>query len=257
MTKETEKTTTTSLLEARRLFQEKVKDPARDKVVDVKPKQGRAYQFKYADLEAILTGQRPLLSECDLVLDQVTKIDGSMIVLISTLSHVPTNESMVSEYPVGSTGLGHQQLSAALTYSRRLSASTILGITTTDDNDMKDDVDITTSPKVKMNANQAKDEINWEAIQNSIDKAETLARLNTISTRVKANEDIWPGSYVSSAYERIAAQRIAVADKMLSEITDVDKLNDTFQDIEASLQGLVDWDTLSAIFRKQEQRILG
>jgi hypothetical protein len=44
---------------------------------------------------------------------------------------------------------------------------------------------------------------------------------------------------------------------MLSEITDVDKLNDTFQDIEASLQGLVDWDTLSAIFRKQEQRILG
>lgn len=230
--------------------QEDLQDPPRDKVVDTSK-----YKFKYADLAAVMAALRPVMHRHGLSVVQRTQVRDGMVFLLTDLSHA-SGTTISGEYPVCSTNTNHQQMGAAMTYSRRQAISAMFCITSVDDVDAEPAGNVNDGPKVRMTAHQAKTEINWAAIQEAIDSAKTLEKIAHVEKRVKANDGIWPGSYTSQAKDRIQAARIAYADAKMAEARDVDALNEVFAEMEAALDKFVHWDDLAALHKKHEARIL-
>jgi hypothetical protein len=92
------------------------------------------YEYKYADLPSILEAITPILSEHNLVLTQHTKIDGSLLTLVTRVTHI-SGDQIEGEYPVCSTSGEHQKMGSALTYSRRYGLSSLLSISVDEDVD--------------------------------------------------------------------------------------------------------------------------
>ena len=228
------------------------RDPVRDQKVDA----GKM-KFSYADLEGVLKTLRPILGKHGLWIAHRTVIRDGLIILVAQLRHETGEGGEPSEYPVANVNSNHQQIGAGMTYAQRRTDALVTGIASTDDKDTEGTANLGDGPKQKMSAHQARQEVNWEAVQSSIDNAQTLEKLTNIEQRVEANKGIWPDSYVSSANERIIAQRLVVADKKMSDAKDVDALNDVFSDMEAALEGKVPWPELAALHKKHEGRLLG
>ena len=82
----------------------------------------------YAPLDAVLEAVRPVLNKHGLALTQATFVaDGTLFVRCSVV-HVATGEAHHAEYPAGGFALQHQQLGAGVTYARRYSLLSILGV---------------------------------------------------------------------------------------------------------------------------------
>lgn len=92
----------------------------------VKDTQGQ--RGKYAPLDAVLEIVRPILNKHGLALTQPTFVDGDTLFVRTVLVHMSTGETHESVYPAGAMTLQHQQLGAGVTYSRRYSLLSMLGV---------------------------------------------------------------------------------------------------------------------------------
>ena len=90
---------------------------------------------KYATLTAIWDACRKPLTDNGLAVVQAFRVDESgMLLLVTKLAHV-SGEWMVSEYPVTPTQNSPQGLGSAVTYARRYTLSSLVGVVADDDDD--------------------------------------------------------------------------------------------------------------------------
>jgi hypothetical protein len=82
----------------------------------------------YAPLDAVLETVRPILNKHGLALTQATFVSDGTLFVRSSVVHVATGEHHDAEYPAGGFALQHQQLGAGVTYARRYSLLSILGV---------------------------------------------------------------------------------------------------------------------------------
>lgn len=82
----------------------------------------------YAPLNTVLDAVRPILNRHGLALTQPTFVEGDTLFVRTVLVHKATGETHECTYPAGLLTLQHQQLGAGVTYSRRYSILSILGV---------------------------------------------------------------------------------------------------------------------------------
>lgn len=90
---------------------------------------------KYAPLDCVLEIVRPILNANHIALTQVPSIEGDTLLIRTVLVHTPTGETHECAYPAGVLTLQHQQLGAGVTYARRYSLLSILGVFPADEDD--------------------------------------------------------------------------------------------------------------------------
>jgi len=108
----------------------------KNRSVTIQPKEGRAYHFRYADLEAIFAAVRPALAANGLALVQPidTRSDGGGV-MITMLTH-SSGQSLVAETVLPKMGdRDPKQYGALITYMRRYMVSSMLGVAADDDLD--------------------------------------------------------------------------------------------------------------------------
>lgn len=92
------------------------------------------YKNRYADLRSVLGSVTPALAKHGLLLIQRTRPDESGLVLVTEVVHAATGERLDSIYPLTPARPNDPQaLASALTYARRYSTLTLLGIAPEDD----------------------------------------------------------------------------------------------------------------------------
>lgn len=102
----------------------------------VKSKNNPFFKSKYADLEAVVEATIPLLNKYGLLASQTTflKSDSVVPLLRTSLIHVESGESIISEIPIiTKDDTDPQKVIAGMTYMRRASLTTICGLVTMDD----------------------------------------------------------------------------------------------------------------------------
>lgn len=228
--------------------QGELKNPEKTKQADT----GK-YKYNYADIGDVLEAVLPVLSKHGLSLTQPTKIVDGAIILITRIS--TGDEWIESEYPVCSLNGNHQAMGAAMTYARRYALTSLIGVAAVDDTDGEGAAPAGEGPREKMNANQAKSELNWDAIQSKIDNAKDLVTLDKQEEWVEKRKGFWPDSYYWQAKERVTFNRLEKVTERLSNCKDIDQLSNEFADIEAALEGKVKYDEIAGIYRKAEERL--
>jgi hypothetical protein len=93
------------------------------------------FKNKYASFASVLNAVTTALDKHGLILVQTTKVrENGAAILVTELVHVETGQSLDSEYPLAPGKPNDPQaLGACLTYARRYSALTILGVAPEDD----------------------------------------------------------------------------------------------------------------------------
>lgn len=89
---------------------------------------------KYAPLEDVMV-VRDKLNAAGLVVTQPPRISDGALVIETFITHVKTEKSISCEYPAGPIEAPHQTLGAGVTYARRYSLLSLLGIAPEDDDD--------------------------------------------------------------------------------------------------------------------------
>lgn len=82
----------------------------------------------YAPLNTVLDAVRPILNKHGLALTQPTLVDGDTLFIRTVLVFRATGETHECVYPAGLLTLQHQQLGAGVTYARRYSILSLLGV---------------------------------------------------------------------------------------------------------------------------------
>lgn len=90
---------------------------------------------KYAPLDSVLDNVRPVLNEHGITLTQPTTVEGDTVLVRTVLVHIPTGETHECLYPAGAITLAHQQLGAGVTYARRYSLLSLLGVFPSNEDD--------------------------------------------------------------------------------------------------------------------------
>lgn len=93
----------------------------------IKSKVG-AHKASYAPLDAVLDMVRPILNEKGLALTQPTAVEEGVLLVRTVLVHRVSKETHECAYPAGPITLQHQQLGAGVTYARRYSLLSLLGV---------------------------------------------------------------------------------------------------------------------------------
>lgn len=111
-------------------FQSEVTNPPNSKTV-----LAGKFNYKYAPLDEILSLVRPILSKYELSIVQVPVMDGGMVGVTTTLLHssgqwIETDPILLKLDKATAQGAG-----SAITYARRYAISSILGISSEDDDD--------------------------------------------------------------------------------------------------------------------------
>lgn len=229
--------------------QSELKNPEKTRTADT----GK-YKYNYADIGDVLAAILPVFSRHGLSVTQPTQIRDNTIVLITRIAHV-SGETLESEYPVCSLNGNHQAMGAAMTYARRYALTSLAGMAAVDDTDGEGAADVGEGPRVKLTANQAKEEINWENIQASIDGAPSFTALDKIADRIEERKGFWPDTYYHKARERVLFNRLQMAEAKLSATKSLDDLNDAFTRIEVDLDKRVPYDEIAALHRKYETKL--
>jgi len=128
-----------NLIAALAKFQRECPVIGRDAKADVVTKTGGQYSYKYASLDKIVTTIKPLLEKHGLAFSQPLSVAEGVRYITTKVWHVESGEIIESvldipEYVM--TGMnGYQVTGSAITYFRRYSLETTLGIVAQDDND--------------------------------------------------------------------------------------------------------------------------
>lgn len=97
-------------------------------------KENPHFKAKYASLSAVLKATLPALNRHGIALTSRTKIEGERIV-VKTCLVFRGLPFVCATWPVGAVGTPPQQLGSALTYARRYSIQSVLGVAAEDDDD--------------------------------------------------------------------------------------------------------------------------
>ena len=93
------------------------------------------FRSRYATLTAVWDACRKPLADNGLAIVQAFRVDeNGMLLLVTKLVHT-SGEWMVSEYPVTPTQNSPQGLGSAVTYARRYTLSSLVGVVADDDDD--------------------------------------------------------------------------------------------------------------------------
>jgi hypothetical protein len=113
------------------------------------------FKSKYATLDAIQEHIRKPLAEAGLVVSQPTKCSEGQAMVVSTLFHVESGESIYSEFPVVVGKHTAQDYGSAVTYAKRYSLTGLLNLTIQDEDDdgNKATASVTGSVSVSKNTN--------------------------------------------------------------------------------------------------------
>lgn len=182
--------------------QSEIKNPPKEKKAEV----GK-YSYMYADISDVLETVLPVLTSHGISVSQATRIEDGSMVLKTTLTHGASNTSIECDYPVCSLNGDHQKMGGALTYARRYALCTMVGVAPAEDLDGADAAKSGDGDRQKMSSQQAKKELNWDAIVSAIRHAKSHQVLDDMTQRANANKGYWPSSFVSSALEEIATRR--------------------------------------------------
>jgi hypothetical protein len=91
------------------------------------------FRSRYATLDAGLNIVRECLSKNGISFTQPTRVEDSILILETRLAH--EGQWIVSEYPVCTFPVKHQEMGSALTYARRYSLFSLVGIAGEEDDD--------------------------------------------------------------------------------------------------------------------------
>lgn len=94
----------------------------------IKSNTGARPSQKYAPLDVVLDAVRPVLNKHGLALTQATFVVGDALYVRTAVVHIATGYQHCAEYPAGPLALQHQQLGAGVTYARRYSLLSLLGV---------------------------------------------------------------------------------------------------------------------------------
>lgn len=109
-------------------------NPARNREVEVKPRESAAYSFKYATFDAILDVVRKPLSDNGLALVQGVATTEQGLVLTTKLLHA-TGQWLESDTPIFYTGDKAQAFGSGVSYAKRYAVASLLGVTADEDDD--------------------------------------------------------------------------------------------------------------------------
>lgn len=111
-------------------FQKEMPSLALDREVTVRTKTGGSYTFKYATFKAIVSAAKPILAKNGLSFSQLVEEDGSVttILLHSSGEYLSSTLHIMGEQTP-------QGIGSAISYAKRYSLSSILGIVADDDDD--------------------------------------------------------------------------------------------------------------------------
>lgn len=207
-------TTNTALYEALAAAQAELKNPSKTKKADT----GK-YTYNYADIGDVLEACLPVLSKHGLSVMQPTVVRDGAVILITRLAHI-SGQTVESEYPVCSINGNHQAMGSAMTYARRYALTSLIGITAVDDTDGKDAAPSGEGPRKQMSVHQAKQEVDWNSVENSIRTASSHARLDKLRETVQERKGLWPDSYYVNAIREIEARRADIAVRDLRDALD-------------------------------------
>jgi len=102
-------------------------------------KSSQGYGYKYADLPSIVSTINPILKECGLCFTQLTGSDNDKVSVTTLLIHAKSGEyfeTTISSSVKGAAKMSEIQAAGSIiTYLRRYSLSSILGIVTDEDVD--------------------------------------------------------------------------------------------------------------------------
>ncbi len=113
----------------------KLRNPPRNRSVEVSTRGGGKYSFRYATLDKILDMARPVLAAEGLVLFQpISTNEKGGLVLVTRLLH-RSGEWMETSIPLPTPGGDPQSFGSAVTYLRRYAVTALLGIASDEDDD--------------------------------------------------------------------------------------------------------------------------
>lgn len=124
-------------------------DLAKAQAVIVNPsKDGNNPHFKskYATLDTGLNIVRECLSKHNISVVQATRVESNILMLDTRLTH-KSGQWFESEYPVCAFPAKQQEMGSALTYSRRYSLFSLVGIAGEEDDDANAAVSVVSAPK--------------------------------------------------------------------------------------------------------------
>lgn len=96
-----------------------------------------SYDYKYADIADVLAGVRPVLAKHEIAMIQPVVMRAGAMYVLTRLIH-KSGEWIECEYPVTrleGRDQGHQTIAGALTYARRYSLCTLVGVAAEEDID--------------------------------------------------------------------------------------------------------------------------
>lgn len=112
-------------------FQSEMPPVNLDREVEVKLKTGGAYKFKYATFENIVSTARPILTKHGLSYTQIVETDSSVTTMVLHTS----GQYISGNLSINATEKTAQAIGSAITYNKRYSLSSMLGIVVDDDDD--------------------------------------------------------------------------------------------------------------------------
>ena len=104
------------------------------------------YKSKYATLDTALNIVRECLSKHNIAVVQATRIEGNLLMLDTRLTH-KSGQWIEAEYPVCAFPAKQPEMGSALTYSRRYSMFSLVGIAGEEDDDANAAVSAVSAPK--------------------------------------------------------------------------------------------------------------
>jgi len=117
-------------------FQTSLPSVAKGNEAEVRPKEGRAYSYRYADLTDVNGVILPLLAKQGLAFTCMpTVVDSGADVLAYKLVHDSSDEVIAGFYPLRPTAPGPQAFGSAITYARRYALLAVCGVAPGGDDD--------------------------------------------------------------------------------------------------------------------------
>lgn len=115
------------------IAQSEFKPVVRDKEVTVKTDKG-TYKFKYAELASVVDAIKDSLNKNDLVYSHSIQATENGQQLVCTLYH-SSGQWISSSYPLVGDFKAHQAIGSAMSYGRRYTLSSLVGVVSEDDDD--------------------------------------------------------------------------------------------------------------------------
>lgn len=170
----------------------------------------------YAPLDSVLEAVRPIINKHALALTQATFVSDGTLFVRSSIVHTPTGEHHDAEYPAGLFTLQHQQLGAGVTYARRYSLLSLLGVFPENEDDDGEKAGAAGPPprqQPTQNASQAKKADVWPRF---VEKLRSFTDLDDLerwwsSASTQAAVDAMPGTWPEQAHEEYEKKQEALA----------------------------------------------